>query len=56
VREKLIDFLKREHPEALPRRRQEIFAAEQSARNGKAAPKTASKGAPRRKEARMATN
>ena len=50
VREKLIDFLKREHPEALPRRRQEMFAPGHSARNGKAAPKTASKGAPAAKK------
>ena len=36
VREKLIDFLKREHPEALPRRRQEVVAVPEPARNGKA--------------------
>ena len=52
VREKLIDFLRRKHPEALPRRRQEIMAARDSARNGKAA----REAAPRRKEARMAAN
>jgi small-conductance mechanosensitive channel len=62
VRERLIDFLKREHPEALPRRRQEVLASPGSARNGKAkaarqtASKTAPKTAPRRKEARMTTN
>jgi hypothetical protein len=50
VREKLIGFLKDKHPEALPRRRQEVMAAPQPARNGKAkAPRQAS---PRRKEAR----
>jgi small-conductance mechanosensitive channel len=52
VREKLIDFLKRKHPEALPRRRQEVVAAPNPARNGKAA----RQAAPRRKEARLAAN
>jgi hypothetical protein len=52
VREKLLDFLKREHPQALPRRRQELVAARDSARNGKAA----REAAPRRKEARISAN
>lgn len=60
VREKLIDFLKREHPEALPRRRQELFASREHAGNGKAPPRAASKSSPRRKGARnesgMTTN
>ena len=58
LREKLIDFLKRKHPEALPRRRQEVMAAPQPARNGKA--KATRQAAPRRKESRkeprLATN
>ena len=52
LREKLIDFLKREHPQALPRRRQEVVAVRDSARNRKAARQPA----PRRKEARVAAN
>jgi small-conductance mechanosensitive channel len=58
VREKLIDFLKRKHPEALPRRRQEVVGAPDLATNVKAARQTASrrKAAPRRKEARIAAN
>jgi small-conductance mechanosensitive channel len=53
LREKLIDFLKREHPQALPRRRQEIVAMRDSARNGR----TTGAAAPRRKkEARVAAN
>jgi hypothetical protein len=58
VREKLIDFLNREHPQALPRRRQEVVGVPYLAPNGKAARQTASrrKDAPRRKEARVAAN
>ena len=52
IREKLIGFLKREHPEALPRRRQEFVVAGNSKRNGRAV----REAAPRRKEARMAGN
>jgi small-conductance mechanosensitive channel len=52
VREKLIDFLKREHPEALPRRRQEVVAGPDSARHGSAA----REAGPPRKEARYAAN
>ena len=52
VREKLIDFLKRKHPEALPRRRQEVVAGPDAAKNGSAA----REAAPRRKAARVAAN
>ncbi len=52
IREKLIGFLKREHPEALPRRRQEFVAARKTAKNGRAV----REAAPRRKEARVAGN
>jgi len=52
LREKLIDFLKREYPQALPRRRQELVAGWDPEQNESAA----REAAPRRKEARMAAN